>query len=92
MGGDRIPPAELILANGIGVADRQNVATDFDKIGRGIARGFTRNNFITPKSDVLDVGCGLGRVARALIGFLDTGLIAESIRSDRRFHGAKKTI
>jgi hypothetical protein len=31
--------------------------------------------YVTPTSNVLDVGCGLGRVAQSLPGFLTSGTI-----------------
>ena len=67
-----IPPRELIIQNGIGVGDLENVEMEFDSIGRGIAKGLMKNGLL-PSHTVLDVGCGLGRVARALVQFLDGG-------------------
>ncbi|MFT3729155.1 MAG: class I SAM-dependent methyltransferase [Terricaulis sp.] len=68
-----IPPVDLILDNSIGVRDPSDVERDFDTIGRGIAEGMIERGHITPTSHVLDVGCGLGRVARAFIDYLTSG-------------------
>ena len=67
-----VPPRELIVRNGIGVGDLDNVEMEFDRIGKGIAAGLIKNGLL-PDHTVLDVGCGLGRVARGLVQFLEGG-------------------
>jgi SAM-dependent methyltransferase len=67
-----IPPRELIIQNGIGVNDLDNVEMEFDRIGKGLASELIRDGLL-PSHAVLDVGCGLGRVARALVQFLNSG-------------------
>jgi SAM-dependent methyltransferase len=65
-----IPPDDLILKNGIGVNDRENIAKEFHEIGAGLIAEMTRGGFIPADSHVLDVGCGLGRLAHALTDHL----------------------
>jgi SAM-dependent methyltransferase len=67
-----IPPRELIIQNGIGVTDLDNVEMEFDRIGRGLAAELIRDGLL-PNHSVLEVGCGLGRVARPLVQFLNGG-------------------
>jgi SAM-dependent methyltransferase len=67
-----IPPDELIIQNGIGVGDLSNVRGEFDAIGRGLIGEMIGDGFIKPDRHVLDLGCGLGRLARALVGYLST--------------------
>jgi len=45
---------------------------DFIKIGEAFFSTLKRHG-LTPDMNVLDVGCGQGRMARPLIGFFDTG-------------------
>lgn len=68
-----IPPKELIIENGIGVGDFQKIAEEFVKIGDGIVGRMIREGFIRDNFSVLDVGCGLGRLARPLTKFLTAG-------------------
>jgi ubiquinone/menaquinone biosynthesis C-methylase UbiE len=70
---DLLPPHELIDSNNIGIADRENVLIEFDRVGRGIAYHMASLGYITPASRILDVGCGLARVGRAFVGELTTG-------------------
>lgn len=65
-----IPPDDLILKNGIGVGDRENIGTEFQEIGAGLIAEMIRDGYILPNHRVLDVGCGLGRLASALTEFL----------------------
>jgi ubiquinone/menaquinone biosynthesis C-methylase UbiE len=60
----------LILKNGIGVGDKSNIAGEFDAIGHGLVREMINDGLLKPDYQVLDVGCGLGRLARALTEFL----------------------
>jgi len=70
-----MPPDELIVANGIGHG--HNNATDIGKefrtIGEGLIRRIRNDGYISPDAAVLDVGCGLGRTARALTKVLSAG-------------------
>lgn len=68
-----IPPNELIVENGVGIGDYAKIAEDFVKIGDGIVGRMIREGFIEESSNVLDVGCGLGRLARPLTKFLTSG-------------------
>jgi len=70
---DLIPPEKLIIENLIGTTDYQRVVDDFKKVGEGITGRMIREGYIEPASHVLDVGCGLGRLARPLIKFLSSG-------------------
>jgi ubiquinone/menaquinone biosynthesis C-methylase UbiE len=67
-----IPPDDLIVQNAIGVNDKQNIAAEFDAIGHGLIKEMVNNGFIKPETRVLDVGCGLGRTARALTKILNS--------------------
>jgi SAM-dependent methyltransferase len=61
-----IPPDDLILKSGIGVIDQENIGTEFQEIGAGLIAEMIRGGYVQPNHRVLDVGCGLGRLARAL--------------------------
>lgn len=61
-----IPPDDLILKNGIGVNDRENIGREFQAIGAGIIGEMINDGYILFNHRVLDVGCGLGRLAGAL--------------------------
>lgn len=65
-----VPPPELIVENGIGIGDYQRIAADFCKVGEGVTGNMIRQGFLQPGYVVLDVGCGLGRLARPLTTFL----------------------
>jgi len=65
-----VPPDELILSNGIGVGDRDNIGKEFQELGAGLIGEMIRDGLILPDYHVLDVGCGLGRLARALTQYL----------------------
>lgn len=68
-----IPPADLIIQNGIGVSDRSNPKDEFERIGNGIISEMRANGFIKPWDTVLDIGCGLGRCARPISKIITTG-------------------
>ena len=65
-----IPPADLIVQNGIGVGRPGDVANEFHEIGHGLIAEMIRDGCITPDARVLDVGSGLGRLSRALTTYL----------------------
>lgn len=64
------PPDDLILKNRIGVGDRDNIGREFQELGAGLIGEMIRDGLILPNYSVLDVGCGLGRLARALTQYL----------------------
>jgi SAM-dependent methyltransferase len=68
-----IPPAELIVANGIGTTGKADVQAEFADLGARMAKGLIFQGRLTPASRVLDIGCGLGRVARGFTDYLTTG-------------------
>jgi len=70
MNNELIPPDELIIANGIGILGRDTIGADFVAIGNGILAEMIHDGYILPTDNVLDVGCGLGRVARPLVKHL----------------------
>lgn len=65
-----IPPDDLILKNRIGVNDPDNIGTEFKEIGAGLISEMILGGYILPNYRVLDVGCGLGRLACALTQYL----------------------
>jgi ubiquinone/menaquinone biosynthesis C-methylase UbiE len=65
-----MPPVELILGNKIGHVVNSDVMDLFDKIGHGFIDEMKREGIINRDSRVLDVGCGLGRLARPLVEYL----------------------
>lgn len=60
-----MPPRRLMLAVGSVSAE------DFRREGVLMREHLSRDLGLTPKTDILDVGCGVGRVAIPLIGFLE---------------------
>lgn len=64
-----MPPADLVVQNGIGVGRPDDVAVEFDEIGHGLVAELVRDA-LYPHHRVLDAGCGLGRLARALVDYL----------------------
>lgn len=68
-----VPPQELIVENGIGIGDYKKISEEFVKVGDGIVGRMIREGFISSEHKVLDVGCGLGRLARPLTKYLTTG-------------------
>lgn len=68
-----IPTAEMIVSHGIGIDDGKKIIEDFVKIGNGITQNMRAADLFRPDSAVLDVGCGLGRLARPLVDFLSSG-------------------
>ena len=69
----RIPPEALIVENGIGCDDYNKIAAQFCELGAGITGNMINAGLIKPEHSVLDVGCGLGRLARPLIEYLEKG-------------------
>lgn len=65
-----MPPMGLILENGIGHEANTDVHDLFHRYGRGLVAGMVRDGVLKPRSRILDVGCGLGRLARILTSFL----------------------
>ena len=69
-----IPPGALIAANKIGShSDPEASEKEFREYGRLQMEHWVKLGYITPSSNVLDVGCGLGRVAHSLAGSLREG-------------------
>ena len=69
-----VPPGTLIVANGIGrYSDPAAAAKEFREYGRLQMEDWVNRGYVTPVSHLLDVGCGLGRVAQSLPGFLTSG-------------------
>ena len=63
---DLIPSAHLIEKCGIGEGD-------FEALGSGMINRFIGRGYLNHKSRILDIGCGLGRLARPLTKYLDEG-------------------
>jgi SAM-dependent methyltransferase len=67
---------------------------DFEAVGQAVADAFVEKARIGPDASVLDVGCGVGRVARVLATYLEPGgryvgfdIVAEAIEWCRRAYG-----
>ena len=59
---DLIPPEELV---------QQHIGQgDFERIGEGMIGNIIRQGYLTPEARILDVGSGLGRLARPLTRYL----------------------
>jgi len=58
-----IPPRELIIQNGIGAGNLDNVEMEFDSIGKASPRDKSKTAFL-PSHTVLE--CELGTVAKGL--------------------------
>lgn len=56
-----VPPKGLIFTG----------AGDFEKIGDKMLLNFKEQCHLTPYDKVLDIGCGIGRIARPLAGYLN---------------------
>ena len=68
-----VPPGELIVVNKIGLGDPKAAVENFRGYGRLQMQAWIGLGYVKPGTHVLDVGCGLGRVAHSLAGYLDTG-------------------
>ncbi|MEM6374736.1 MAG: class I SAM-dependent methyltransferase [Pseudomonadota bacterium] len=68
-----IPPAELIKSVGVGIHTPEDVIGEYKRVGGFIFNSLQNLAGLTPTSDVLDVGCGTGRVAVPLTSFLTSG-------------------
>jgi SAM-dependent methyltransferase len=71
-----MPPIELIAANGIGMIEREDqdkARKQFHNIGHGLIREMQHCGYIKPTDHVFDIGCGLGRLARPLVGHFTSG-------------------
>ena len=60
---DLVPPDEIVNAQNIGVGD-------FKALGDGMVNGLRARGLLHDQSIVLDIGCGLGRLARPLTAIL----------------------
>lgn len=70
-----IPPGVLISTNKIGShSDPKAAENEFREYGRLQMEDWIRRGYVTPTSNVLDMGCGLGRVAHTLPEFLTEGV------------------
>jgi SAM-dependent methyltransferase len=70
---DLVPPAQLIVDNKIGATQMSALTDEFCRIGEGMTATMIRSGFMKPGHKVLDVGCGLGRLARPLVNYFDGG-------------------
>ncbi len=61
-GTDMVPPASMVFV-GIG---------DFERVGKEFLRYFIELGALKPGERVLDVGCGIGRMAISLTGYLSS--------------------
>lgn len=62
---DLVPPPELIEELGIGQGN-------FKEIGDRFVQRFVQNGWVKPGDTVVDIGCGLGRMARPLTSVLSS--------------------
>ncbi|MCI0734905.1 MAG: class I SAM-dependent methyltransferase [Beijerinckiaceae bacterium] len=81
-----IPPISLIRETGIGIHEPASIEAEYIKIGNFVSQMLKNQAGMAPTSHVLDVGCGLGRVARPLVDFFTTvsytgiDIVKESIK------------
>jgi ubiquinone/menaquinone biosynthesis C-methylase UbiE len=66
-----MPTVELIMQNGISYSDKDNMLKEFDAIGRSVARLVSEHCSVKGTHKILDVGVGLGRVARVFTETLE---------------------
>lgn len=69
-----VPPVELIVGNNIGTHDKEHIVDEYKKVGAKVASKLKDQAGVRPESDVLDVGCGTGRVAMYLTTGSYTGI------------------
>lgn len=70
---ERIPPASLIIDNKIGGSDPETIEKLFADRGDALSKVIIKNTGMKSNASVLDMGCGLGRVARGLVDYLTEG-------------------
>ena len=80
------------------VAEMQRVGPIFDadtyiKSGRLALQNLRRFAYLRPSSNVMDIGCGFGRVAIHLAQFLEPGAQGpgDSRLSEKRWNGVNRT-
>ncbi|WP_157014904.1 class I SAM-dependent methyltransferase [Mesorhizobium xinjiangense] len=67
------PPVELIAQNNVGIHDKENILAEYRKIGTYLFTVLKNRAGVRPDSDILDMGCGLGRVAAPFTTYLTSG-------------------
>lgn len=72
--GDLVPPRRMI----------RNIGGSFDGVGNAFLRHFIELGGLQPHESVLDVGCGVGRMAVPLTGYLAGGGSYEGFDIDAR--------
>lgn len=71
--GPLIPPARMVLFVGHAEGDRDRIYEDFSRVGRNFVKHFVELGGLRPDGHVLDVGCGIGRMAIPLTTYLKDG-------------------
>src|SRR4051812_33177243 len=70
---DLTPPVELIAQTNVGIHDKENVMKEYRKIGTYMFTVLKNRAKVLPDSRILDMGCGLGRVAAPFTEYLTDG-------------------